>query len=172
MTPTEIPMFVESVMQLADALGGKAPTQAGLKVWIQVLREFPLPEIIDQLDGWAKRSNKMPAPADVWKVCNERRIDRLEASAAAERNTFSAEAKRAFQRNDALGKKLRTLAATVREQPSADAKDWARIIVHRFINNLPANNGGPITLVQIEAAAKALNRTVADLYADRDAVTA
>lgn len=178
MTPIDHPQFIERLVQLADALGGRAPTQAGLAIWIQTLKEFQFHEISDQLDAWAKRSTKMPAPADVWKACNEYRTDRLEQAAKVEKVRERKEADAAFKRSDRLGKALRALVVKLRDQEPRDPKEWAETLWQRFISdslNPPRNHpddeprmGTQMSYVQIVFAAAALKRTVEQAHRERD----
>lgn len=163
MTPSEYPAFTERLVQLADALGSRPPTQAGIALWVQTLKEFPFAEVSDQLDGWAKRSTKFPAPADVWKPCNEIRTARIEATAKSEAILFNRQAERTFVRSGEFGRRLRALLASMKDRPENDPKDWARIIHHRFINDLPGNHGEPINQVQLEFACSALRLNLKDV---------
>ena len=71
--------------QLAEAFDRKSPSQNALLVWLDVLKEFPLFEVESMLVDMPKRLTKFPAPADVWKACNERRSDRIENEARIHR---------------------------------------------------------------------------------------
>lgn len=67
--------------QLAEAFDRKAPTPGAMLVWLDVLKEFPLHDVESMLVDMPKRLTKFPAPAEVWKACNERRSDRIENEA-------------------------------------------------------------------------------------------
>ena len=61
-----------------DAIGRGIRPQAAdaeaLLVWLDVLKEFSVFEVESMLVDMPKRLTKFPAPADVWKACNERRM--------------------------------------------------------------------------------------------------
>lgn len=73
-----LPILTERLTQLAEAFDRKPPTAGAMLVWLDVLKEFGLPEVESMLVDMPKRLTKFPAPADVYKACNERRSDRIE----------------------------------------------------------------------------------------------
>lgn len=77
----DLPTLAERLGQLAEAFDRKPPTPGAMLVWLDVLKEFALPEVESMLVDMPKRLTKFPAPADVWKACNERRSDRIENEA-------------------------------------------------------------------------------------------
>ena len=183
MIRTDMPVLAERLTELADAIGGKRPTAEGLKVWASTLAEFPLHQVVDVLTGWAKRATKMPAPADVWKVCNDQRTERIEQEAKVNNAMERKESAAAFQRSDRLGKALRALSREVSARVSDDPKEWAHVLctaTSPTVPNPPRGfpgstvnpsaphlelvqedpNGTPMTRHQIEAACSALHRTV------------
>lgn len=159
MTPIDIPMFTAAVLELADALGHRAPTPAGMTVWLQTMKEFPFPDVRTQLDAWAKRSTKMPAPADLWKACNDARTERIEQQAKVDGVRHQREADAAFKRSDKLGLALRALAVSLRDQLPRDPKEWAHSLWHRYIADGLNGDGNAMSEVQIGFACTALHRT-------------
>lgn len=168
MTHVDHPQFIAAIAQLADALGARPPTQAGMVVWIQTLKEFPFNELRDQLDAWAKRSNKMPTPHDLWKACNEQRTDRLEQTAKVEKVAFRLDAERTFKRSDRVGRALHALSEELRNAPPRDPKEWAHVLWERFIADRPNPSGEPMSQIQIQFACEALRRPLKDAYAARE----
>ena len=81
----DLPVLTERLGQLAEAFDRRAPTAGAMLVWLDVLKEFQLPEVESMLVDMPKRLTKFPAPADVWKACNERRSDRIENEARIHR---------------------------------------------------------------------------------------
>jgi len=169
MTPLDTPLLSENLINLADAIGGKAPTQAGMKVWIQTLREFPINEIVDVLTNWAKRATKMPAPADVWKSLNDARAERMESDAATRKREYEHEAKQTMHRNPVIAQKLSALLAEMRGRPKNDPKEWASNLMNCYLLDLPGPNGKPLSLLQIQFACSAMGRMYSEVQAERDA---
>jgi hypothetical protein len=171
MRPTDNPILFERLCELADAVGGKKPTQAGLKVWYVVLKEYDLPNVVNVLDNWARRSGKMPAPNDVFKVLNDSRVDKMESDAESAKRGYAADAARTFRRCPEFARKIHALAADLNvASPSRkhDPKDWARVIYARFVADRPANNGQPLSYIQVHEACRALNKTIAAAHEERD----
>src|SRR5512139_402776 len=81
----ELPELSQRLAQLADALGGKAPSPAGLLVWGDALAECKTDDVKATLTDWPKSNTRMPSPADVLKRCRELAAARREAQDAIER---------------------------------------------------------------------------------------
>lgn len=94
MNQSDLPTLRDRLTELAEALGGKAPGEGGVKAWLLALRDFAMPDVTDALDQWLRTKTKMPAPADVRLILAGRLSDRIEAKAVAERAEFAAGAKR------------------------------------------------------------------------------
>lgn len=77
----ELPELSQRLSQLADALGGRAPSPAGLLVWGDALAECSRDDVLAVLSDWPKTHSKMPLPAEVLKLCRERLSDRIEREA-------------------------------------------------------------------------------------------
>lgn len=78
MTKGDIPELSQRLAQLADALGGRTPSPAGLMVWGDALAESRMDDVQAALTDWPKRFSKMPVPADILKIARERVSDRVE----------------------------------------------------------------------------------------------
>ncbi len=168
MTPIDYPHFIAAVSQLADALSPRPLSQAAMAIWVSALKEFPLPDLVSQLDAWAKRSTKMPAPADIWKACNEMRTERIEQTAKAEARDFRLESERTFRRSDRIGAELRALTAELRDAPPRDPKEWAQVLWHRWIADKANAGGSSMTAAQVDMACAALGLTARDANEARD----
>lgn len=81
----ELPELSSRLSQLADALGGKAPSPAGLLVWGDALAECRTDDVKAVLTDWPKSHTKMPSPAEILKSCRELAAARREAAEAIER---------------------------------------------------------------------------------------
>jgi hypothetical protein len=74
------PMAVQLNL-LAEVYEKKPVTVRALEVWFDTLKEFPAEQVLGILIGWPKTHHKFPVPAEVWKACNEKSIDRREDEA-------------------------------------------------------------------------------------------
>ena len=81
MQKRELPELSTRLSGLADALGGKAPSPAGLLVWGDALEECSLPDVLSVLTDWPKANSKMPTPNQVLDVCRKRMSTRIEEQA-------------------------------------------------------------------------------------------
>ena len=79
MTKSDLPELSQRLSQLADALGGRPPSPAGLLVWGDALSECWVDDVQIALSEWPKKHTKMPAPADVLKLARERVSNRVES---------------------------------------------------------------------------------------------
>jgi hypothetical protein len=129
MHKSELLELSQRLTQLADALGGKAPTQAGLLVWGDALNECRFDDVKAALSDWPKTNYKMPVPAEILKVCRSEVSRRIEEE--AKRNAANAPTLRDVEREaqrgqptmtakEALAQIKRTLA-----RPRPGPKDWA-----------------------------------------------
>lgn len=165
----ELPELSQRLSQLADALGGKAPSPAGLLVWGDALSECERDDVLNALSDWPKSHAKMPVPAEMLKACRERAAARREQQAGDDlRAEKSAPGLRAaFQNADSeiarreLAKIKHILSdchpglvagsfAPISGRPNADPKDWARVL------RVKHESGETLSLYQIEAYKGAL----------------
>lgn len=79
MQKQELPELAQRLSQLADALGGKAPSPAGLLVWGDALSECRFDDVRSALTDWPKSHQKMPTPVEILKICRTILSERLEA---------------------------------------------------------------------------------------------
>jgi hypothetical protein len=82
MRKSELPELSTRLAQLADALASRAPSTAGLAVWLDALAECAMADVLAVLVDWPKSHAKMPLPADVLRLCRDRMTDRTERQAA------------------------------------------------------------------------------------------
>ena len=166
MTEADLPALHARLIQLADALRHKHPTTEGMKVWIDVLREFTFPQIEHGLHDCAKRSNRIATPADVWRSCNDARTTHHKKSVSEDRTTEATihSGKHNAMHSQELNATLERLKQASRDDP----KDWARIIHFRFVTGLNWRNGQQISSIQINSACVALRESVVNAYAARN----
>ncbi len=69
MQKTDLPQLEERLKELSEALGGKPPSKAALKVWLDALTEFQTDDVWWVLTDWPKSHAKAPLPAEVLKLC-------------------------------------------------------------------------------------------------------
>jgi hypothetical protein len=75
MTPTDTKTLADRLLELADAVGAKAPGDAGLKAWYIALKDFAIEDIVGSLDTWLRTRPKMPSPSDVRAILLQRTSD-------------------------------------------------------------------------------------------------
>lgn len=85
MHANDMPVLGEKLNGLADVFGKQHVSKAALGVWWDTIKEFDHNEVFGVLGYWAQGNSRMPTPADVWKVLNERRTSNLEEKARQER---------------------------------------------------------------------------------------
>jgi hypothetical protein len=88
--------LIQALSGLAEVYGARAVSDKAAKVWLDVLREFPVERVTALLAGWPKANARMPVPKDVWAVLNEERTDDIERTAAAEKLRERNEVQRLF----------------------------------------------------------------------------
>lgn len=84
MLPTDLSTLRDRLSELAELFEKKPITDKALRVWFDVLKEFPIEKVAGLLISWPKSHTKFPAPAELWKSCNEIAIAQREKKAAEE----------------------------------------------------------------------------------------
>jgi hypothetical protein len=143
--------------ELADALGGKAPGEAGIKAWTVSLQDFPIEEVVAALDLWLQTKTKMPAPADIRQILAGRLSDRIEAKAQAEKAEYEAGATRILSEvSRGIGReylaKIRDILAKSRGNPGNGDTWWHALI-------LKWRAGEPLVWMQMVNARKAWEKS-------------
>lgn len=82
MLPTDIATLRDRLTELAELFERKPIGDKALRVWFDVLRDFPCEDVASILIAWPKTHVKFPAPAEVWKIASERMSHRIERQAA------------------------------------------------------------------------------------------
>lgn len=163
----ELPELAGRLAQLADALGGRAPSPAGLLVWLDALAECSMPDILAVLTEWPKRHHKMPLPAEVLAQARARLSERVESQAEKNRR----EAPSLADMIAGLRRNMSDEAKAAREQiadwlksSGANGRNW-----RAWARELKAREeaGEPLSEVQREAWRTALRLTESD--AEREA---
>ena len=122
----DLPDLAKRLAELADALQGKAPSAAGILVWLDALGECSADDVRAVLSDWPKSHGKMPMPNEVLKLARDRLSGRIERTAAENakdnRKPWSPDALRG---STEVGKEhlRRIKAALARPKPSR--KEWA-----------------------------------------------
>jgi len=74
-------VLTDRLTELAEALGGKAPSPKALNVWLDALKECGREEVLAVLTDWPKSHAKMPVPSEILKACREQLSTRIERDA-------------------------------------------------------------------------------------------
>lgn len=134
MRSSDAPELQRRLSQLADALAGKAPSAAGLVVWLDALAECDASDVLAVLTDWPKSHAKMPLPAEVLKAARDVASARRERIAEGERKAADAAAKRLAQTIDgaswpggksAAWQAAQRAIADIRKRPKPTGKAWA-----------------------------------------------
>lgn len=159
MQTTETAMLAERLSAMAEAFGAKPPTAAAVEVWFETLQEFSFFDVSGLLIGWPKRASKMPAPADIWKILNEQRTDKIESEAENQKRREKSEIAQGFRHSPELAAKLKSLVSDMKAQDrmQRDPKDWARKIIECYCERgiWPGTNK-PLNYTQYTYARQAL----------------
>jgi hypothetical protein len=133
MNGSDIPTLRERIAELAEALGSKAPGEAGLRAWLAALKDFPMPEVVDAFDHWLRTKPKMPAPSDIRLILAGRLSDRIERQAAADKGDFVQGSKRILTAaQKAIGQEhLAKIRAILSNQGTHDPDDWWHRLIER-----------------------------------------
>lgn len=74
--------LTERLNELADAFNARQMTAGAMRVWRDALAECTWNDVQNALCDWPKSNTRMPAPADILKLCRNRISDRIEGKAA------------------------------------------------------------------------------------------
>lgn len=175
MRSSDAPELQRRLSQLADALAGKAPSAAGLVVWLDALAECDASDVWTVLVDWPKSHAKMPLPAEVLKAARDVSSARRERIAEGERKAADAAAKRLAQTIDgaswpggksAAWQAAQRAIADIRKRPKPTGKAWAFALRDR------ENAGQFLDPVQREnwrAALRETARTAVETEDEREA---
>lgn len=131
MRPTDAPALVQALSGLAEVYGARAVSDKAAKVWLDVLRDFPVERVCSLLSGWPKANARMPVPRDVWTVLNDERTDDIERRAAAEQAQEKREVSRLFDPRvkDASMAKIRAIVSQAQATGMPIGPDLARAML-------------------------------------------
>jgi hypothetical protein len=73
MIPADTATLRDRLIELADAVGAKAPGEPGVKAWYIALKDFAIDDIVGALDHWLRNRPKMPSPSDIRVTLAERK---------------------------------------------------------------------------------------------------
>lgn len=174
MRANDAPELQRRLAQLADALAGKAPSAAGLVVWLDALAECDASDVWSVLTDWPKSHAKMPLPAEVLKAARDVASARRERIAEGERKAADTAAKRLTHTLDgaySAGKSSAWKAAQaaiseIRKRPKPSGKSWAFALRDR-------ENAGeflyPVQRENWRAALRETSRTALETEDEREA---
>lgn len=135
MTPLDNAVLQERLEEAYGAFGKNLPPKAA-KAWVQTCKEFPIEDVVSALDVAVKSHTRPPVPADIWKLCNEWRTDRIEREAKEfkakeEREAAAFWGGRATKGNAVAEDSLREMKEIL-ARPRPHPKQWARKIIARY----------------------------------------
>lgn len=84
MLPTDFSTLKARLDELAEVFERKTPTEKAIRVWFDVLKDFPIERVAGVLISWPKLHTKFPSPAEVWKIVSEATSFERERKAAQE----------------------------------------------------------------------------------------
>jgi hypothetical protein len=85
MQKLDAPALAASLNALAETFDRKAIPPKALEMWFDTLREFPTEVVLALLHSWPKVHGKMPVPAEIWNLLNDRTVDAREQRLKAEK---------------------------------------------------------------------------------------
>lgn len=174
MRSSDAPELQRRLSQLADALAGKAPSAAGLVVWLDALAECDASDVWAVLVDWPKSHAKMPLPAEVLKIARDVASARRERIAEGERKAADVAAKRLANTIDgsyvgaksAAWQAAQRAIAEIRKRPNPTGKAWAFALRDR-------ENAGeflyPVQRENWRAALRETARTAVETEDEREA---
>lgn len=87
MIDSDKPEFFSRLNGLMEIFGKPKITTAAAQVWWDTVRSLDHTDAFTVLGYWAQNNHKPPAPADVWRIANDARTNRIEEKAAIERSS-------------------------------------------------------------------------------------
>lgn len=161
MNKHEGPELSQRLAELADALGGRSPSPAGLLVWIDALKELSMDQVKTALTEWPKRNAKMPAPLDILKLARETAAFRRETEAAKLKDgaeikwaptKYGLEASKAIRQmvSGAGGIVAGAFLHIGGRGPADDHKEWAKVL------KVKEESGESLSMTQKQAWREAL----------------
>lgn len=125
MQKIEAQLLAQNLNALAEVFEKKHVTAKALEVWFDTLKEFPTERVMGLLIGWPKSHTRFPAPAEVWKACNESMAAVREKRATEERVVNARPWTGHTEESRRLAKKIRELLS----KPRPTAKEhWRNVL--------------------------------------------
>jgi len=116
-------LLAKNLNSLAEVFDRKPITAGALQAWFDVLKEFKTELVMGVIIGWPKTHNKFPAPADVWKACNEVSIAEREKKVALQKRA-DVEWERSPRGSEFLAK----MRAMLRSPAPSPQQHWQRVL--------------------------------------------
>ena len=90
MQRADVQTLNDRLTELAEAFGAKPVTKGAMAVWVGVLKDYPIEDICDVIQLWARTKTKFPAPSEIASLCARRLSERIEGQAVAHKSSFAA----------------------------------------------------------------------------------
>lgn len=133
MGPNDKTLLAEKLNTLQEVYGKPKITVPAFQVWWETLREFDHSDVFTVLGYWPTCNSKPPLPADVWKVCNEKRTESLEAKAARERASNRATIPHDFRPTEYGRRMLKECFAIMAKKRRPEGRrEWAEKILRQY----------------------------------------
>lgn len=116
----------QRLTDIAEALGGRAPTKGALRVWHDTLRDQSYDDVVAVLADWARDHVKPPTPAEVARAVGGRVSDRIERTAALHARENRRTDLPAGDPNSPGYRAFREAMQRLRHRQHHDPRDWAR----------------------------------------------
>jgi hypothetical protein len=121
--PTDMLILRDRLAELAEVFERKPIGEKALKVWFDILREFPVERVAGVLIGWPKSHNKFPSPSEVWKACGEIGSSEIERKAALEaKETFH------WERSPAGAQFLAKMKSIINKPSRSPMEHWRHVL--------------------------------------------
>lgn len=154
--------IVRRISELTDIYAAKPMTDGARKAWWLALESESAHDCHEAISHWLRTGTRMPAPADIFKIANERGIYRRERQAEQEKAAEVQIVRNlgATPRGRQALRDIREMLAEKQREPK-DGRAWAREIVARF------REGEEVADIALRFACEALGVDVAQVVRDR-----
>jgi len=122
--------FFSRLNGLMEIFGKPKITAAAAQIWWDTVRNLDHNDAFTVLGYWAQNNHKPPAPADVWRIANDARTNRLEEKAAQERSSNRGMVAHDFRPTETGRRALKACIEVLKNKPRPEGRyNWARRIV-------------------------------------------
>ena len=167
MNKGDLVRLTEQLSAMTNAYGAKPFTTDGIFIWAQALKDVEISIALTACARWARTSSKMPTPADVLNLIQDRPPQNRGGTSAQplkrEVGTTGPEGSEALQ-------KAKAAFARMNIGSNPDPKAWAKRIYDRFISGEMWTGNREISLHQISSACSALHVSLQSAKEKRAAI--